>query len=79
MSVLDRLRRRPAPAEPATPPTAGEVGILAANVAPKRRRYDLEGGGWVEDDRVEPDQTGAVKKKLYIVGPGWLDPDHLPE
>ena len=26
-----------------------------------------------------PDLTGAVRGRLFIVGPGWLDPDHLPE
>jgi hypothetical protein len=55
--------------------------IMAANLAPLRRRYfDPERGVWVEDDRGEtPDLTGAVRGKLWIVGPGWLDKDHLPE
>jgi hypothetical protein len=55
--------------------------VVAANLAPVRRRYfDQERGVWVEDERGEtPDMTGAVKGKLWIVGPGWLDPNHLPE
>jgi hypothetical protein len=26
-----------------------------------------------------PDQTGAVKKKLFIFGPGWCDPNDPPK
>jgi hypothetical protein len=84
MSMLDRLfgRHEKSPDETkAEPPAAEPPAIMAANLAPVRRRYfDAERGVWVEDDRGEtPDLTGAVRGRLFIVGPGWLDKDHLPE
>jgi hypothetical protein len=84
MSVLDRLFGRELPSHAATPtepPAAEAPAIVAANLAPVRRRYfDAERGIWIEDERGEtPDMTGAVRGRLLIFGCGWLDPDNPPD
>jgi hypothetical protein len=63
MSVLSKLRDVFA----GSPPADEEPAVLAANVAPTRRRYvDPETGELGTDDDAEPDRRDTVRTVLHV-------------
>jgi hypothetical protein len=80
VSWLTRLRDAwAASAEPEGPPAATEAAEADEPGAwlIVTRRHSLSAS--LEAPPAVPDQRGAVKKRLFIFGPGWLDPNNPPK